>query len=328
MQALALNSPLPLLPSPLPLQLSLPLSDPDLPATVAVVCHDAGACNVILPWLRRPGLQVRAVMEGPARALWRARFGDAPLCHTLEEALAGVPLLISGTGWARTLEHDARLLAQRQGVPSAAVVDHWVNYPERFVVKGQQQWPDQFWLTDSDAVTLACQHFPQQRLRCYANRYLQEQVQAIAPLRAGHGDVLLVMEPARSDWGRGVAGEWQALDYFMQQRQATGIPEGTAVRLRPHPSDPAGKYDRWLARHAGVQLDTHSSLSRALNGARWVVGCESYALVVALAAGRQVWSSLPPWAPVCRLPQAGVQKLAALTTTAPLSQAALSAMAS
>ena len=47
-----------------------------------------------------------------------------------------------------------------------------------------------------------------------------------------------------------------------------------------------------------------------MNGARWVVGCESQALVVALAAGRQVWSSLPPWAPPCRLPQAGVQRLA------------------
>jgi hypothetical protein len=292
------------------------LRDPDLPHAVAVVCHDAGACNVILPWLQRPGLHVRAVMEGPALNLWRARFGAAPLCRTLEEALAGVQLVLTGTGWARTLEHDARLLAHRLGLPSAAVVDHWVNYPERFVVKGQQQWPDQFWLTDAEAVTLACKVFPQHRLRCYANRYLQEQVQAITPLRAGQGDVLLVMEPARSDWGRGVAGEWQALDFFMQQRRAIGIPEGTAIRLRPHPSDPAGKYSRWLALNPAVQLDLHSSLSQAMNGARWVVGCESYALVVALAAGRQVWSSLPPWAPACRLPHAGVHKLSDHATAA------------
>ena len=287
------------------------LRDPALPHAVAVVCHDAGACNVILPWLQQPGLHVRAVMQGPALALWRARLGSASLCSSLQAALAGVQLVLTGTGWASTLEHDARVLAQGLNLRSAAVVDHWVNYAQRFDFNGVQQWPDEFWLTDELAVDLACQHFPQHRLRCYANRYLQEQAQAIAPLRPGQGDVLLVMEPMRSDWGRGVAGEWQALDYFMRHRSVTGIGEQTRVRLRPHPSDAIGKYERWISSHPGVVLDTHASLALAINDARWVVGCESYALVVALAAGREVWSSLPPWAPACRLPHAGVRKIAA-----------------
>ncbi len=288
------------------------LRNPELPHAVAVVCHDAGACNLILPWLQQPGLHVRALMQGPALALWQARFGDAPRCSSLEAALAGVQLVLTGTGWASTLEHDARALARQRNLRSAAVIDHWVNYPERFVFNGRQQWPDEFWLTDDMAVTLACQHFPPHQLRCYANRYLQEQAQAITPLRAGQGDVLLVMEPMRSDWGRGVAGEWQALGHFMQHRTLLGVGDQTPLRLRPHPSDPAGKYDHWLASHPGVVLDRHASLALAMNGARWVVGCESYALVVALAAGREVWSSLPPWAPACRLPHAGVRKMAAL----------------
>ncbi len=286
------------------------LRNPDLPHAVAVVCHDAGACNVILPWLQQPGLHVRAVMQGPALALWRARCGDALLCNSIEAAVAGVQLVLTGTGWASTLEHDARVLAGQLKLRSAAVIDHWVNYPERFSFQGRQQWPDEFWLTDELAVTLACKHFPPHRLRCYANRYLQEQAQAIRPPPpAGQGDVLLVMEPMRSDWGRGVAGEWQALDHFMQHRARAGVPPHTRLRLRPHPSDPAGKYDRWIASHPGVELDRQASLALAMNGARWVVGCESFALVVALAAGREVWSSLPPWAPPCRLPHAGVRRL-------------------
>ena len=297
------------------------LRNPELPHAVAVVCHDAGACNLILPWLQQPGLHVRAVMQGPALALWRARFGHAPLCSSLAAALAGVQLVLTGTGWASTLEHDARMLAQRLNLRSAAVVDHWVNYAQRFVFDGVQQWPDEFWLTDEMAVDLACQHFPQHRLRCYANRYLQEQAQAIAPLRPGQGDVLLVMEPMRSDWGRGVAGEWQALEFFMQHRAAVGIGQHTRLRLRPHPSDPEGKYDGWVASHPGVVLDRQPSLALAMNDARWVVGCESYALVVALAAGREVWSILPPWAPTCRLPHAGVRKIAAQVVAGAMSPA-------
>jgi len=288
------------------------LSAPELPTLdvpLAVVCHDAGACNVILPWLQRRSLQVRAVMQGPALRLWRARYGDAPLCSSVEEALHGARLLLSGTGWASTLEHDARVQAQQRGVPSVALIDHWVNYPQRFERDGHTQWPDEFWVTDTDALNLARWHFPASRVRLQHNGYLAEQVAAVRPLAAADQGVLVVMEPMRTDWGRGTAGEWQALDWFMQQRVAAGIPALAPMRLRPHPSDEAGKYAAWLARHPAVQLDGSASLADALQGARWVVGCESYALVVALAAGRTVFTSLPPWAPRCRLPQAGLQRL-------------------
>lgn len=282
---------------------------PDLPVPLAVVCHDAGACNVILPWLGRRHFQLRAVMQGPARRLWQARFGDAPLCHSVDEALDGARLLLSGTGWASDLEHRARVQAQLRGVRSVALIDHWVNYPERFVRDGVTQWPDEFWLTDADALALARWHFPPQRLRGYRNLYLAEQAAAVRPLADAEADVLYVMEPMRHDWGRGCAGEWQALDWFMQHRVAAGIPAAAGIRLRPHPSDEAGKYATWLARHPAVQLDHSATLADALQGARWVVGCESYALVVALAAGRTVLCSLPPWAPKCRLPLAGLRRL-------------------
>ncbi|MFM7531273.1 MAG: hypothetical protein ACKO5J_02040, partial [Rubrivivax sp.] len=83
------------------------------------------------------------------------------------------------------------------------------------------------------------------------------------------------------------------------------------LRLRPHPSDAPGKYDGWLARRPGTLLDTHPTVAPALSRARWVVGCESHALTVALACGREVYSSLPPWAPPCRLPHAGIRRMAA-----------------
>lgn len=285
------------------------LKNPELPQRLAVVCHDAGACNLILPWLgTAPGPQVRALMQGPARKLWRERFGEQGLVETLDEALTGAELVLTGTGWASALEHDARVLAARLGQRCAAVIDHWVNYTERFERRGKVHWPDEFWLTDPEAVTLASSHFPVQRLRCYANGYIAEQLRSIAPL-AQQQAVLYVMEPMRTDWGRGTAGEWQALDGFMQHRVAAGIPPGAPIRLRPHPSDDTGKYGQWLARHPNVHLDDSATLAAAIGRARWVVGCESMALVVALAAGREVFSSLPPWAPPCRLPHAGVRRL-------------------
>ena len=48
------------------------------------------------------------------------------------------------------------------------------------------------------------------------------------------------------------------------------------------------------------------SLSDALSRAKWVAGCQTYAMTLALKAGRIVFGTLPPWAPVCVLPHEGI----------------------
>jgi hypothetical protein len=77
------------------------------------------------------------------------------------------------------------------------------------------------------------------------------------------------------------------------------------IRLRPHPSDPLGKYDDWPLRYPKLDLSVEESgaLAEQIAWADWVVGCETFALVIALQAGRIAVSALPPWAPHCRLPQ-------------------------
>ena len=92
--------------------------------------------------------------------------------------------------------------------------------------------------------------------------------------------MLSVLEPMRNDWGSRTPGEFQAPDYLAAQRAA-----------------------------AGYGLDHNATLAAAMGPSAWVVGCESYALVAALAAGRQVCSSLPPWAPACRLPHTCIRHL-------------------
>ncbi len=289
----------------------------DLPLPIAVVAHDAGAANLILAWLGDvPPADLRAVMQGPAAALWHARFRDVALVPTIDAALDGAASVLTGTGWASTLEHDARRAAAQRGIRSAAVLDHWVNYPMRFERDGIVVLPDELLVADAFAAAIAARDLPGIPVRRLDNRYLAEQVARIAPLPPAESrDILYVLEPARDDWGRGTPGEFQALDYFLAHRDALGLARATPIRLRPHPSDEPGKYDSWIASQgeAGIMLDTSTDLSDAIGGAGWVVGCQSFALVVALAAGRVTISSLPPWGPACSLPHDGLIHLKALS---------------
>lgn len=281
----------------------------DLATPIAVVCHDAGATNLILGWLKAVGgTAVRAFMQGPAAALWRATFPELPLCGSLEESLDGAQSLLSGTGWASAVEHQARQIAHARGLYSVAVLDHWVNYALRFERDGQVQWPNEVWVADADALVLARRALPGMLVRQLDNLYLAAQVRNIGPA-PGDGTVLVVLEPVRNTWGMDREGEFQALDYLFEHLGRLW-PAGVAkVMLRPHPSESPDKYRAWLAHLPLVRMDTSADVGAAISRADVVVGVESFALTIALAAGRPVFSSLPPWAPALRLPHAGIQQI-------------------
>ncbi|WP_439567625.1 hypothetical protein [Sphingopyxis sp.] len=286
----------------------------ELPRPVAVVAHDAGAANIIIAWIARAGkaADFRIVLAGPAATLWQRRFGMWAPDMSLEAALDGAASVLSGTGWAGDLEHRARVLATEAGLRSVAVLDHWVNYPMRFERAGRRQLPGEFWVTDPHAARIARADFPGVPVAEKPNYYLAEQVAAAGP-QPLDGPVLFVAEPARSDWGRDQAGEFQALDYFAAERDRLGIRSDMPLVIRPHPSDSAGKYDGWIDAHPGASLDMSPDLAMAIRGSAWVAGMNSFAMVVALAAGRRVICSLPPWAPACVLPHRGIIHLKELT---------------
>jgi hypothetical protein len=284
----------------------------DWPLPTAVVAHDAGAANLIIAWVKAWGWQVRACVRGPAVKLWEQAFPALPIWETPEEAMEGCASLLTGTGWASTLEHDARREGRSRGLRVAAVVDHWVNYSPRFERAGESVWPNELWVADAWAAQIARQALPSLPIRQFENLYLQAQVAQVSP-SPGDGTLLYVLEPVRNDWGRGVEGEFQALEYFLAHRHLLEPEPIRRILLRPHPSDPAGKYARYLDADSHIKLDRSGGMAEALSQAGMVAGVESFALTLALAAGRTVYSSLPPWAPALRLPQEGIRQIRLLS---------------
>ena len=288
--------------------------DPQAP--IATVAHDAGGANQIIAFFKAHGgvTNVRACMAGPARQLWLNAFPKNNLFGSVKDVLAGSCLLLAGTGWASDFEHKALIDARRVGVPSASLLDHWVNYGQRFIRDGQTVLPDELWVVDEYAFSIAQQIFPRHSIKRIADYYLAASVQQVSDPVPSRPNLLYILEPVRSNWGRAELGEFQALDYFIQKLPRLSLPEGTRIRLRPHPAEDDNKYQSWVDQHAdvGVSIDASSTLVDALSVSQWVAGCESYALVVALAAGRTVYSTLPPWAPECRLPHSGVIQIKSL----------------
>jgi hypothetical protein len=280
-----------------------------------VVCHDAGGANQVFAMIRRWCAPVSITVEGPARKIWQRDFADAP--SKLEEGLhwiSGVSTLVTGTSWASDIEHRARRLARQHGVRSITVLDHWTNYAQRFSVGSDCVLPDEIWVVDRYAHELASRTFPSIPVSVMSDCYAQYELESIAPVTASTPHVVLYLsEPARANWGRGESGEMQAIRYFLECLPQLNLPSDTLVRLRPHPSDEAGKYDRFVGEVAGLKIELDSGrLNESLSSCRWTAGCQTYAMTLALGAGRTVYGSLPPWAPKCKLPHDGIIHLRSL----------------
>lgn len=285
---------------------------------LTVVAHDAGAANHIFAWLRCGLIDInktRMSLTGPALEIYRRAvpgFRNLPL----EQAFEATTALISGTGWASDIEHNARIIARKRNIQSIAVIDHWTNYTMRFERHGEQILPDQIWVSDEYAAALCKHHFPSIKVQTQPNAFLDEQLHEITAFKSYQQDhILFLMEPARDNWGNPpLAGEFQAFDYFARHFNHFKRKPAQKVIIKPHPSDHDGKYSHLaeLYPDLNISIDTTSPLPMLIASASIVAGCQTYAMIIALHADKQVISVLPPHAPRCVLPQDNIIHLSEL----------------
>lgn len=285
---------------------------------IAVACNDAGAANIIINWLKfMPEVTFRVHLGGPAEALWNRAF-PGTINYGLDDAMNGSSMLLSGTGWATSLEHKARYSASNNGIFSVAVIDHWVNYESRFFRNGRFIYPDQIWVVDKYGYDLAKSAFSNQVIKLMPNYYLDEQVRKIKEFEktflrnTEEKNILYALEPIRVSWKHDevIAGEFQALDYFVNN--LSEISRGPInMRLRPHPSDNPGKYDDWVGQQnldAKIDISEGTPLFEDVAWSDIVVGCQTYVLIIGLTAGKRSISCLPPYAPDSLLPYPEIEE--------------------
>lgn len=276
-----------------------------------VVAHDAGGAEVISSWIRniRGSQSVSYLLEGPAQRIFSCKMPGLSVAS--EEAILAriskFDRVLVGTSWGTDLEKRIIRLCRQCFIPVAAYLDHWTNYRERFILDGQVVLPDEIWVGDEHAYTLAKNLFGSQAaIRFEENQYLIDAVQRIREKEtkvevseSRKANVLYICEPRTMKYGDpnywGYT-EFEALDEYLSYLTATSA-EVTEVIVRLHPSETAGKYLNTMNKHRGNIRLSESAGSKTLDEecawADWVVGCDSMAMVVALKAGKKVFSCIP-----------------------------------
>lgn len=279
------------------------------PRPVAIVAHDAGGAEVLSSYLRRRSLNAVYALAGPAVGIFARKLGPLPNL-SIEEAIGSASSALCGTSLPSSFELQALAAARRRGLPTTAILEHWVNFRERFVRDGSTILPDTIWTLDDEAHRLALDAVPECTIEQIENPYkldCLEQIGAfadVAPVQRNPEQItsiLYVTEPTSFHAERmyGDANHWgyterTALEYFLA-RQPSLFPGLKRLILRPHPSETREKYlDLVLPTGVDAVLGNDTPLLEDIAGVQCVVGCNSMAMVVADWAQRLTICAIPP----------------------------------
>jgi hypothetical protein len=261
---------------------------------VGIVAHDAGGAEILASYVQQENLDCLFVLGGPAEQIFRHRIGPLQTV-SLRTAVKECEWMLTGTGWQTDLEWQAIRESQSAGKHTITFLDHWVNYKSRFIRNGVESLPDEIWVGDQHAFSLARNTFPNISIRLIENPYFKyflkefEIVSAVS--RRSRGNKLNVLFVCENYEGK--FHKEHPIRFLMSNLDSFGADIDQIV-IRPHPSETVDKYV-WVRQEFGctVSLSSGQPLLNEIVESDIVAGCSSMAMVLGLLAQRRVISCIP-----------------------------------
>lgn len=293
---------------------------------ILVVCHDAGAAEVVSSWVIRQ-IKQRFIfcVQGPAEKVFQRKLKQF-VNLSLEAAFdcyGDIHRVVTGTSWSTNLERVALKWAKQNKIPTTTFLDHWINYRIRFVENGELILPDEILVYDEIGKLRAEQELGHKNVKIIENPHwedvLLEMQSLVSTEKSDSGTRILYCTQPIEAVAQRVTGsplgygytEFSALDAFVEhiRPQFSSIAE---FRLRVHPSESSDKYTRYLREKnlpIPVTVSRNEDLVTDMAWAHWVVGCDTMAMVLGLKAHRRVLCSIPKGGKPLDIPLEGIERL-------------------
>jgi hypothetical protein len=188
------------------------------------------------------------------------------------------------------------------------ILDHWVNYQERFILNKKIWLPDEIWTCDKFAFQIAKKKFLNQKVKLIPNFYIQRIRKKYLLFKkrkkyVNNKSILYLGSPISKNSisnfnNKNYFGytEKDSIDFFFKKIKK-GIYKNYSVRFRPHPSEKPKDY-KWIIEKYGsensISISNNFELYKDIFESNLVVGCNSMALVIAaIACNKKSINAIP-----------------------------------
>ena len=264
---------------------------------VAIFSHDAGGAELVSLWAKKHKYDYITHIDGPARKVFErnALFENH---YNLKDAILNSDWILCSTSWQSEIEKEAIWHAKLLKKKSISLLDHWVNYRERYIYKGNLNLPDEIWVTDNYAKNLIIKEFPEVKIRLVKNMYFENMKKKINSIKLKYqikkntkkniifsaqnfSETSIFEIPTHKLLGY---NEHDSINFFLENIDYLGVKINT-IQIRPHPSDQDKKYDWVLDKYPNFKfINTELDLIEDIVKSDIVVGCTTMGLAIACLA--------------------------------------------
>jgi hypothetical protein len=257
--------------------------------------HDAGGAELLSSFIAANKLTGKFLLSGPAIKIFHSKnlLSDENQITTFE---AETLILLSSTG-TTDFEYSSMLIARQLDARVFVILDHWMNYTERFERRGGEVSPDLILVVDEYAFDIAKRKFPLNKIILTKNYFLENIKRDFRNFNktAIEFDYVFVCESRSKDSTIQLDSEsdnLQGIEYFFDYLSSIGE-NNSRILVRPHPSDLDKDYMSTVPKSfPGVTISSKQSLLEVLRISDVIVGCNSMALVIADAVGKTVFTAV------------------------------------
>jgi len=278
---------------------------------ITIICHDVGCAEILASYVAQNNVDYQFVLEGPAIDVFSRRFGDMEI-SALRESINQSDWRLCATSSASDLEWNAIEIAKMEKKHCVVYLDHWNNYSERFRRHGIDHFPDEIWVGDEYAFSIAKKILPNIDLKFVVNPYFKDIKEKIAKIpnkgksNSLNGSRYLYVSEniSTSDFKQD-----DSIRFFIENIQHIS-PIVSQIVIRSHPLESNEKY-YWVSDEYDlpIKYSNGSTLLDEIIDSDIVVGCSTMAMVVGLLAERRVISCIPDNKAPLILPFEGIEIL-------------------
>lgn len=256
--------------------------------TIGVAAHDAGGAEQITWLMKNLPQRVLAFIDGPAEQIFKNSGATFFRAEQLSEIME-CDMVITGSGWMSHLELAAIKDARAKGIPCITILDHWVNYLERF---RSDVRPQIIAVTNSVALQIAQEKFPDVPVFMLPDFQIETYRRNLMESKNHRNSVLVILEPT-SVIQNSFSLQDRDVDTLVNVAVSIlRIKKLDSIIIRPHPSQLQNmpNLERFKKLSYQCQITNKTTLLDDLENSAVVIGFSSYALYISAMCGIETYS--------------------------------------
>ncbi len=269
---------------------------------LGVILCDAGGTFHTISLLEEFKIKPNFYCDGPSLEI--LKFSEPK--KSLKQFISDNDLILTSNSWSSDIELRAIKEAKHKGKKVFTVLDHVVNFDNRFILNGELLLPDSIILFDNESFIKAKEIFGKYDVslyQCKSNYFLNKFLNEIKINSPKKNFILYIDEPIKDHYEKMLKNkfeyrgfnEYTGINFFMEKIKETKF-EKFNIDIKLHPSSKANKYD--YLRHDQIKiLNPKIKFESIISAYNFVVGYESMALYLAtkIEPRINVYSLIPPF---------------------------------